>query len=152
MRGQLLRYWEPDGPVDDGVRRRWTVAAERIAAGVVELAHLDPFVDAAHLRVGFSCDGDTGLAKTYVAAILGENIEARQVAPIVPPRAGAAPPADEVVLPCRPDAPDEEIRHAVLAALKASHALEFVVEHENRGGTPVDGSPSAKSAEGWTSL
>jgi len=36
-------------------------------------------------------------------------------------------PADEIVLPCRPNAEDEEIVHAVLATMKASHALEFEV-------------------------
>lgn len=106
-------------------RARWLVAAERIATGIAELAHLDAFVDEAHLRVGFSCDGDTVLAAAYVASIGRENVEARRVAPAVAAQPGRALPADEVLLPCRPDAPDEEIRHAVLATLKASHALAF---------------------------
>ncbi len=124
MRGELLPLWEPAGPLGPEERRCWTVAAERIAAGIAELAHLDAFVDALHLRVGFSCDGDTELAAAYVRAIRGENVEARQVAPVVAGRSDL--PADEVVLPCRPGASDEEITHAVLAALKASHALEFI--------------------------
>lgn len=86
------------------------------------LAHLDAFVDAVNYRVGFSCDGDEELAQNYLAAILRENIEARRVAPVVP---GRALPADEIVLPCAPYASDELIRQSVLAAMKASHAIEF---------------------------
>jgi hypothetical protein len=29
-------------------------------------------------------------------------------------------------LPCRPNATDEEIKHAVLASVKAAHAVEFI--------------------------
>ncbi len=110
---------------------RWLAAAERIAAGIAELAHLDAFVDAAAYRVGFSCDGDVALAAAYVTSIARENVEARRIAPVVGPGRSDRP-ADEVVLPCRPDTPDEEIRHAVLAALKASHALEFDLEVDDR--------------------
>ena len=124
MRGDVLPLWEPAGPLGPEERRRWTIAAERIAAGIAELAHLDAFVDVLNLRVGFSCDGDTDLAAAYERAIREENVAARQVAPAVAGRDDR--PADEVVLPCRPDASDEEITHVVLATLKASHALEFI--------------------------
>lgn len=125
MRGDLLPYWEPATTVGAAERGHWLAAAERIAGGIAELAHLEAFVDAAHYRVGFSCDGDTELAADYARAIRDENVEARQVAPAGTPDGDA--PADEIVLPCRPGASDEEITHAVLAALKASHALEFIV-------------------------
>ncbi|CAA9569816.1 MAG: hypothetical protein AVDCRST_MAG88-2225 [uncultured Thermomicrobiales bacterium] len=126
MRGTLLRQWEPAGPPGADERRRWLVAAERIATGIVELAHLDVFVDAEALRVGFSCDGDAALAAAYEEAIRRENIEARRVAAAIAGR-GDDPgrPLDEVTLPCSPFASDEEITHAVLATMKASHALEF---------------------------
>ncbi len=66
------------------------------------------------------------LANAYVQSILDENVEARAVAS--PEYHGsAAALADEVILPCRPDALDEEIVHAVLATMKASHALEFQI-------------------------
>lgn len=78
-------------------------------------------MDSTRYRVGFSCEGDIELAGAYIQAIRRENVEARQVAPV------SGRPADEVVLPCQPEASDEEITHVVLAALKASHALEFDV-------------------------
>lgn len=86
------------------------------------LAHLDAFVDAEHLRVGFSCDGDEELAQAYLENILIENIEALRVAPVTQNR---DLPADEIVLPCKPFASDEYVQQSVLAAMKASHALEF---------------------------
>lgn len=141
VRGEMLAYWEPDGPVDDDRRAQWIRNAERIATGLVELAHLPAFVDPRSYRVGFFCDGDIELAGAYVESIMVERIEARQVSPPVPESANgsAARPADEVVLPCRPEADDEEIIHAVLATMKASHALEFqiVVDAEElRGVAP----------------
>lgn len=105
------------------------------------LAHLDAFVDAVSYRVGFSCNGDEELAQAYLAAILRENIEARRVAPVVP---GRTLPADELVLPCAPYASDELIRQSVLAALKASHAIEFEVlvdVNDVAGGGYPNGSP-----------
>lgn len=126
MRGKVLRQWEPAGPLGAEERRRWLIAAERIATGIVELAHLDVFVDADAQRVGFSCDGDTALAAAYEEAIRRENIEARRVAAAVAGRDDdLGRPLDEVTLPCSPFASDEEITHAVLATMKASHALEF---------------------------
>jgi hypothetical protein len=60
-----------------------------------------------------------------VRAIATERIEARLVTAVT------NRPPDDVVLPCRPTATDEEITHAVLAVMKASHALEFPVVDEN---------------------
>lgn len=114
-----MPYWEPDCEQDVDARQRWFAAADRIATGITELAHLDAFVDPARYRVGFSCGGDADLAFAYALAIQSENVDARAVSPH-PGR-----PADEVLLPCRPDATDEEVTHAVLATMKASHALEF---------------------------
>lgn len=128
MRGDLLPYWEAPAAVGEADRRRWLAAAERIAGGIAELAHLEAFVDAEHYRVGFSCEGDAALAGAYARAIGQENIEARQVAPPVANRAESV--ADEIVLPCAPGAGEEEIAHAILAAVKASHALEFEVVPE----------------------
>lgn len=36
-------------------------------------------------------------------------------------------PATEILLPCKPFATDEYITQSVLAAMKASHAIEFEV-------------------------
>ena len=134
MRGDLLASWAPTGPVGADERRRWAVAARRIATGVAELAHLDPFVDATHFGVGFVCDGDAALAAAYEDAIRRENVDARRVARTGPPGGDVRLPADAIALPCRPDATDDEIRHAVLATMKASHALQFGGAHENAVG------------------
>lgn len=150
VRGDLLVFWEPAGPVSAEERRQWIANAERIATGLMELAHLPAFVDPRHFRVGFFCEGDVDLAIAYERQIGAENVEARRVSPPLPGQvhgAGAPSlarkaaklvlrmqenelPADEIVLPCRPDATDEEITHAVLATMKTSHALEFDIELE----------------------
>lgn len=122
----MLSMWVPSGEIGAEDRARWLAAAERIATGLTVLAHLDAFVDAEHLRVGFSCEGDTDLAREYVWAIFGENVAARQAAPIIPGRTDV--PADEVLLPCAPWASDDDIKHVVLATVKASHGLEFDVD------------------------
>jgi hypothetical protein len=147
VRGDLLGYWEPHDSVSDADRRQWIANAERIATGLMELAHLPSFVDPRSFRVGFFCEGNVELAMAYEEAIASENVEARRVSPPLPGQAGGPDgpslarkaakfvlridddelPADEVVLPCRPDAEDEEIIHAVLATMKASHALEFEI-------------------------
>lgn len=118
VRGDLLAYWAPNGSVGDDDRARWLAAANRIAAGLATLAHLTTTVDPDLCVVGFSCGKDTKLAAQYVTAILRENLEARLLA--------GAEGTVGVALPCRPDATDEEIKHAVLAGIKAAHAVEFV--------------------------
>ena len=102
----------------------WRHHATRIATGIAVVAHLDAFVDPTSYRVGFSCDGDVDLAKAYAGEILRENIECRRVAPTVD---GKDLPASEIVLPCAPFATDEMVTQSVLAAMKASHAIEFEV-------------------------
>jgi hypothetical protein len=151
VRGDMLAYWDAPAEVSDTDRTQWIRNAERIATGLMELAHLPAFVDPRSYRVGFFCEGDVELAEAYVEHIKAERIEARQVSPPLPgfAHADGGPslarkaaklimrmqqdelPADEVVLPCRPDASDEEIVHAVLATMKASHALEFEIQIED---------------------
>lgn len=114
VRGDLLGFWEPDGPVGDDDRRRWEAAARRIAVGLFELAHLPATVDANRLLLAFFCDGDVQLAAAYAQAIGSENVEAR-VTEV--DEAGAV----GVALPCRPETTDEEVRHVVLAVVKAAH-------------------------------
>ncbi|MEZ4570854.1 MAG: hypothetical protein R2849_11110 [Thermomicrobiales bacterium] len=64
------------------------------------------------------------MAKAYEAEILRENIECRRVAPIA---LGRELPETEILLPCKPFASDEMVTQSVLAAMKASHAIEFEV-------------------------
>lgn len=106
-------------------RARWLAAAERIATGIVDLAHVEAFVDPARLRVGFFCYGDATLPTAYERAILDENVDGRCIDVIAQPRLGPGCHRGEIILPCRPDAPNEEVTHVVLAVMKASHALEF---------------------------
>jgi hypothetical protein len=70
------------------------------------------------LIVAFSCGKDHRLATGYVDAIQHENVEARLIE--------AAGGEYGIALPCRPDTTDEEIKHVVLAGVKAAHALEFI--------------------------
>ena len=102
----------------DADRARWTVVAERIRAGLATLAHLDATVAPDLLVIAFSCGRDLTLATGYERAIGLENIAARLIE--------AGDGTYGIALPCRPEATDEEIRHVVLAGLKAAHALEFV--------------------------
>lgn len=118
VRGDLLGYWEPDGPVADTDRARWAAAAARIRSGLATLAHLDATVAPDLLVIAFSCGRDLTLATGYERAIRTENIEGRLIE--------AGDGTYGIALPCRPEATNEEIRHVVLAGLKAAHAVEFV--------------------------
>ncbi len=136
--------WSPVGELTPDERASWLAAAERITTGITILAHLEPFIDKERLRVGFTCGGDVQLAASYEAAILDENIACERVATPLPDAnsvvgrfarrlLGTGPddlPADEIALPCRPDATDEQIQQAVLAVMKAAHAIELDLEPE----------------------
>ena len=144
--------WSPDGELPDTERAGWLATAERIATGITILAHLEPFIDVERLRVGFTCGGDAGLAARYEAAILAENIACERVATPLPDAhtisgriarrlLGSGPgnlPADEIALPCRPDATDEQIQQAVLAVMKAAHAIEFDLEVNASSGAAAE--------------
>ena len=127
IRGDLTPYWQPDGELTEDEIASWRHNATRIATGIAVVAHLEAFVDPTNYRVGFSCDDDEELAEAYVVEIMRENIECRRVSPTVDAR---DLPATEIVLPCKPFASDEYITQSVLAAMKASHAIEFEVVWE----------------------
>jgi hypothetical protein len=88
------------------------MAARRIAAGLRALAHLVATIDAETCILAFPC-GDGSLAARWSQAIASENVEAR----VIIDGGGTA----GVQLPCRPETTDEEIRHVVLACVKAAH-------------------------------
>lgn len=75
-------------------------------------------VDADLFVVAFSCGRDLKLAGEYVNAIRAENLEARLIE--------SADGQVGVALPCRPEATDDEVKHAVLAGVKAAHTVEFI--------------------------
>ncbi len=108
----------PAPDLDEEARAAWRTNAYRVALGIELVAHLEPIVDPERLYVGF-CAASAELAHLLAQAICRENVEAAT--------ARAHPgmtqeSACDVILPCRPDASDEEVDHAVLAATKAAHA------------------------------
>lgn len=93
-------------------------AANRIASGLSALAHLAVTVDPTLLVVAFSCGRDLRLASSYEGAIRAENVDSRIIE--------AADGELGIALPCRPNATEDEIKHAVLAGVKAAHTVEFI--------------------------
>jgi glutamate/tyrosine decarboxylase-like PLP-dependent enzyme len=118
VRGTILPYWEPVEALSDEELATWTAAANRIASGLSALAHLSVTVDPTLCVVAFSCGRDLKLARNYEGAIRAENLEVRIIE--------AADGELGIALPCRPDVTDEEIKHAVLAGVKAAHTVEFI--------------------------
>ncbi len=109
----MLPIWEPEAPLDAATRHAWGLAAQRIATGLRELAHLPVTADDDQAIIAFPEPEGVTAAAEWVRSIRGENVEAR----LLLDGAGNA----GVQLPCRPDFSDEEIRHVVLACVKAAH-------------------------------
>ncbi|MCA9881011.1 MAG: hypothetical protein KC442_24600, partial [Thermomicrobiales bacterium] len=108
----MLPIWEPAGPLDVAARQAWGLAAQRIATGLRELAHLPVTADDEQIILAFPEPEGVAAAADWVRSIRSENVEAR----LLLDGAGSA----GVQLPCRPDFSDEEIRHVVLACVKAA--------------------------------
>lgn len=87
--------------------------AQRIATGLRELAHLPVTADDEQTIIAFPEPEGVTAAAEWVQAIRTENVDAR----LLLDGAGNA----GVQLPCRPDFSDDEIRHVVLACVKAAH-------------------------------
>jgi hypothetical protein len=100
-------------PLDSATRHAWGLVAQRIATGLRELAHLPVTADDEQSIIAFPEPEGVAAAAEWVQAIRSENVEAR----LLLDGAGNA----GVQLPCRPDFSDEEIRHVVLACVKAAH-------------------------------
>jgi len=109
----MLPIWEPEAPLDAPTRHAWGLVAQRIATGLRELAHLPVTADDSQAIIAFPEPEGVAAAAEWVQAICSENVEAR----LLLDGAGNA----GVQLPCRPDFSDEEIRHVVLACVKAAH-------------------------------
>jgi hypothetical protein len=107
------------GSLDEAGRKAWRTLAYRIALGVELVGHLEPVVDDDRLYVGF-CAHSPELAELLRGAVLLENVGAT-VAKAHPGMEQDC--ACDVLLPCSPLATDEEVNHAVLAAVKAAHAF-----------------------------
>lgn len=109
----MLPIWDPEAALDAATRRAWGLAAQRIATGLRELAHLPVTADDSQAIIAFPEPEGVTAAAEWVQAIRSENVEAR----LLLDGAGNA----GVQLPCAPDFSDEEIRHVVLACVKAAH-------------------------------
>ena len=98
----------------------WQTGGWRVALGVELVAHLEPVLAVERCQVGFCCES-ADLAAEFVRLIALENLEARQASahPAGGPQSGAC----DVLLPLRPDAADDEIDNAIVAAVKASHTI-----------------------------
>ncbi|MHB8574364.1 MAG: hypothetical protein ACYDCQ_03440 [Dehalococcoidia bacterium] len=92
----------------------------RVALGVELVAHLEPVLSPERCQVGFCCESEE-LADEFVRLIRVENLEARTAK--AHPTGAAQRSACDVLLPCRPDAPDSEVDNAIVAAVKASHTI-----------------------------
>lgn len=113
VRGEILPFWEPTAALSATEQAAWETAARRIASGLGVLAHLQVTHDPQQVLLAFACGDDPGLAANWVQAIHSENVAARMIVD------GGGQVG--VALPCRPDFSDEEIRHVVLACVKAAH-------------------------------
>jgi hypothetical protein len=102
----------PDTTPNSADREAWRNAARRISIGLRELAHVRAEYDDEQCILAFSC-ANAGAAARWSQAIGSENVESRVIV--------AANGVAGVQLPCRPAATDEEIRHVVLACVKAAH-------------------------------
>jgi hypothetical protein len=98
----------------------WQLPGWRIALGVELVAHLEPLLANDHCQVGFCCES-ADLADEFIRLIRLENLEARRAAA----HPGGVDQAEEcdVLLPCRPDAPESEVDNAIVASVKASHSI-----------------------------
>lgn len=109
----MLPIWEPEAPLDAATRQAWGSVAQRIATGLRALAHLPVTADDEQVILAFPEPEGVAAAAEWVQAIRSENVDAR----LLLDGAGSA----GVQLPCRPDFSDDEIRHVVLACVKAAH-------------------------------
>ncbi len=120
MRGDLLPFWNPDdAPLPETVSA-WQTGGWRVALGVELVAHLEPVLAIDRCLVGFCAESDE-LADEFVRLIRIENLDARR---------GMAHPDGidqdrecDVLLPLRPDAPDDEVDNCIVASVKASHTI-----------------------------
>lgn len=119
MRGTLLPLWTPSGSLDEATAKTWRTLAYRIALGVELVGHLEPVVDDERLYVGF-CGHSPEVAELLRDAVLQENVAA-ELAKAHPGMEQEH--ACDVLLPCSPAATEDEVNHAVLAAVKGAHAF-----------------------------
>ncbi len=73
----MLPIWEPEAPLDVATRHAWGLAAQRIATGLRELAHLPVTADDEQAILAFPEPEGVAAAAEWVRSIRGENVEAR---------------------------------------------------------------------------
>ncbi len=116
----MLPFWDAGGAPAPATIAAWQIPGWRVALGVELVAHLEPVLAPERCLVGF-CAESEDLAEEFVKLIQTENLDARRAKahPDGLPQAVAC----DVLLPCRPNAPDSEVDNAVVAAVKASHTI-----------------------------
>jgi hypothetical protein len=125
----MLLFWNGGPSPAQDVVEAWQLPGWRIALGVELVAHLEPVLSTERCQVGF-CRESEELAQEFVRLIGIENLEARTAK--AHPNASGQAAACDVLLPCRPDAPENEVDNAIVAATKASHAILCPVELRDR--------------------
>ncbi len=116
----MLPFWDAGAVPSEATVNAWQLPGWRVALGVELVAHLEPVLSPERCLVGF-CAESAELAGIFVALIRSENLEARQAMA----HPGGMPQTAEcdVLLPCRPEAPESEVENAIVAAVKASHTI-----------------------------
>lgn len=125
----MLSFWDGGPSPAQHIVEAWQLPGWRIALGVELVAHLEPVLSTERCQVGFCCES-AELAEEFVKLIAVENLEARVAR--AHPNASQQTEACDVLLPCRPDAPESEVDNAIVAATKASHAILCPVELRDR--------------------
>jgi hypothetical protein len=120
VRGELLPFWDAGEDPDAATVEAWQTGCWRVALGVELVAHLEPVLAIERCRVGFCCES-AELAEEFVRLIAHENLQARTEK--AHPDALNQREACDVLLPLRPNAPEDEVDNAIVAAVKASHTI-----------------------------
>ncbi len=130
----MLPFWDPGASASPETVTQWQTGGWRIALGVELVAHLEPVLETDRCLVGFCAESEE-LAEKFIELIHTENLDARRAR--AHPAGMAQAAACDVLLPCRPDAPDSEIDNAIVAAVKASHTILCPVGTRPRPSAPA---------------
>jgi len=120
VRGDMLPFWDAGEAPNADVVSAWQTSGWRVALGVELVAHLEPVLTPERCQVGFCCES-AELAAEFVKLIRTENLEARQAK--AHPGGSAQHEECDVLLPCRAEAPEDEVDNAIVAVVKASHTI-----------------------------
>lgn len=116
----MLPFWDAGTSPAPETVAAWQTGGWRVALGVELVAHLEPVLAVDRCLVGFCAESEE-LADEFVKLIQSENLDARR---------GKAHPNGmpqsrecDLLLPLRPEAPEDEIDNCIVASVKASHTI-----------------------------